>query len=165
MDVIFIGPPGAGKGTQAQILQRELGMRQLSTGDILRRHRSEGTALGRKAQAYMERGDLVPDDVIIAMVEDELRKPGDVLFDGFPRTVAQAEALDALMKKQGRSVGVVLFDIPLNVVYERLTGRWSNAKTGRVYHEKFNPPKAHGIDDEDGSALVQRDDDKPETVR
>lgn len=165
MDVIFLGPPGAGKGTQARILEQRYGIRQLSTGDMLRRHRAEGTELGKKAQAYMDRGDLVPDDVIIGMVERELHKPGGVLFDGFPRTANQARALDELLARQQRPAVAVLFEIPLEMLYERLTGRWSNPKTGRVYHEKFNPPKIAGIDDEDGSALVQREDDKAETVR
>jgi adenylate kinase len=164
MDVIFLGPPGAGKGTQAKILEERHGFRQLSTGDILRAHRRDGTALGKQAQEYMDRGDLVPDEIIIGMVEGELAKGGNVLFDGFPRTVRQAEALDALLQRQKRQAAAVLFDIPLAMVRERLVGRWSNPKTGRVYHEKFNPPKVAGIDDEDGTPLVQRDDDKPETV-
>ncbi|MGH7661150.1 MAG: adenylate kinase [Vulcanimicrobiaceae bacterium] len=165
MDLIFLGPPGAGKGTQAQILQERFGFRQVSTGDMLRAHRRDGTELGKLAQLFMDKGELVPDDIIINMVEEELNKPGDVLFDGFPRTRAQAEALDELLRKRGRSYGVLLFDIPMDLLVERLGGRWSNPKTGRVYHDKFNPPKVDHLDDDDGTPLVQRDDDKPETVR
>lgn len=165
MDLIFLGPPGAGKGTQAKILQKKAGVRQLSTGDILRRHRLEGTALGREAQDYMDRGELVPDDVIVAMVETELAKPGHVLFDGFPRTLAQAHALDALLERNKREVRAILFEMPKEQLVERLSGRWTNPKSGRVYHEKFNPPKVDRVDDEDGSPLIQRPDDKPETVR
>jgi adenylate kinase len=164
MDLIFLGPPGAGKGTQAKILEERYAFKQLSTGDMLRQHRLDGTALGQKAQQYMDSGQLVPDDVIVEMVEEELAKPGEVLLDGFPRTVPQARALDELVKRQGRQVDVVLFEIPLDQLEERLVGRWTNPKTGRVYHEKFNPPPSKGID-ADGTPLVQRDDDKPETIR
>jgi adenylate kinase len=165
MDVIFLGPPGAGKGTQAKRLEERAGIRQISTGDMLRQHRLAGTALGKQAETYMDSGKLVPDAVIIGMVEEELRKPGRVLFDGFPRTIAQAKALDTLLSRSNRDVRAILFEIPKQLLVERLSGRWTNPRTGRVYHEKFNPPKVAGICDEDGSALVQREDDKPETVR
>ncbi|MBV8151725.1 MAG: adenylate kinase [Candidatus Eremiobacteraeota bacterium] len=165
MTVIFLGPPGAGKGTQAQILEERYGVKQLSTGDMLRRHCLEGTELGKKAQVYMDSGQLVPDDLIIAMMEDELLSDESVLLDGFPRTVGQAVALDALLAKQGRSARAVLFEIPMAMLEERLIGRWTNPRTGRVYHEKFSPPKTDRLDDEDGSPLIQREDDKPETVR
>lgn len=165
MDVIFLGPPGAGKGTQAKILEQRLGMRQLSTGDMLRKHRTDGTQLGKEAQRYMDSGALVPDEVMIGMVEEELRTPGSVLFDGFPRTLAQAQALDDLLARNHRDVRAILFEIPKELLVERLSGRWTNPKTGRVYHEKFNPPKVAYVDDEDGTPLVQREDDKPETVR
>lgn len=164
MDLIFLGPPGAGKGTQAKILEERAGIRQLSTGDMLRRHRLAGTELGKKAQPFMDSGALVPDDVIMGMVEEELRKPGGVLFDGFPRTLAQAQALDVLLARNKREVRAILFEIPKDLLIERLGGRWTNPKTGRVYHEKFNPPKVAYVDD-DGTALVQREDDKAETVR
>jgi adenylate kinase len=165
MDLIFLGPPGAGKGTQAKILQKRAGVRQLSTGDILRRHRLNGTTLGREAQDYMDRGDLVPDGLIVAMVEHELSPPGCILFDGFPRTLAQAQALDALLQRNKREVRAILFQMPKELLVERLSGRWTNPKSGRVYHDKFNPPKVDHIDDEDGTPLIQRPDDRPETVR
>jgi adenylate kinase len=147
------------------MLEQRVGIRQISTGDILRQHRREGTPLGKAAQAYMDRGELVPDEVIIGMVEEELRKPGRVLFDGFPRTIAQAKALDALLGRGNRQARAVLFELPKELLVERLSGRWSNPKTGRVYHEKFNPPNVRWVCDEDGTPLVQREDDKPETVR
>jgi adenylate kinase len=167
MDVVFLGPPGAGKGTQAQILERRHGLTQLSTGDLLRKHRSDGTPLGVAAQGYMDRGELVPDALIIAMMEEELdRAQGGVLLDGFPRTVAQAEALDELFaRKNRRPATAVLFDIDPTLLEDRLTGRWTNPRTGRVYNEKFAPPRVPGICDDDGGPLVQRDDDKPETIR
>jgi adenylate kinase len=113
----------------------------------------------------MHRGALVPDELIIRMVEGELRGDAAVVFDGFPRTVAQAEALDSLMDSRGRGLPVaVFFDIPRAKLEERLLGRWTNPRTGRVYHTTFNPSKVHGVDDEDGGPLVQRDDDRPETI-
>jgi adenylate kinase len=164
-DIVLLGGPGAGKGTQAQILQKRFGYRQISTGDLLREHRKTGTELGQAAEGFMQRGDLVPDDLIIKMVEGELRGDAAVLFDGFPRTVAQAEALDAALQSRGRGLpGAVYFEIPRAQLEERLVGRWTNPRTGRVYHERFNPPQSPGIDDEDGGPLVQRDDDKPETI-
>jgi adenylate kinase len=164
-DIVLLGGPGAGKGTQAQILHERFGYRQLSTGDILRGHVKDNTELGRAAQVYMDRGDLVPDDLIIRMVEGELSDGHAVLFDGFPRTVAQAEALDALLQSRGRGLpNAVSFEIPRARLEERLLGRWTNPRSGRVYHEKFNPPRTPGIDDEDGGPLVQRADDKPETI-
>ncbi len=166
MDVVLLGGPGAGKGTQAQILQKHFGYRQISTGDLLREHRNGGTELGKAAEGFMKRGELVPDELIIKMVEGELRDDADVLFDGFPRTVAQAEALDALLDARGRGTpGAVYFQIDRALLEERLRGRWTNPRTGRVYHETFNAPKVAGIDDEDGGPLVQRDDDKPETIK
>lgn len=165
MDVIFLGPPGAGKGTQAKVLESEFGYRQLSTGDLLRAHRAQGTELGKTAQGYMDRGELVPDELIIKMVEGELSGGGKVLFDGFPRTVAQAEALDALLAKLGRSAISILFSIDDAILFDRLTGRWTHAPSGRVYHEKFSPPKTAGKDDVTGEDLMQRPDDKPETIR
>jgi adenylate kinase len=165
-DVILLGGPGAGKGTQAQILQKQFGYRQISTGDLLREHRNKGTELGKAAEAFMKRGDLVPDELMINMVDNELHEGEQVLFDGFPRTAAQAEALDGLLESEGRGLPeAVYFEIPRPLLEERLRGRWTNPRTGRVYHEKFNPPKVAGICDEDGGPLVQREDDKPETIK
>jgi adenylate kinase len=164
--VVFLGPPGAGKGTQAQLLEQRYGARQISTGDILRRHRQHGTALGKEAQAYMDRGDLVPDQLMIKMIEEELG--GDqhgFILDGFPRTVPQAEALDALLERLRLPLtAVLLFAADRSELMKRLAGRWTNPRTGRVYNEVYDPPKKHGIDDEDGGELVQRPDDRPETV-
>ena len=164
-DIVLLGAPGAGKGTQAQILCRQFGYRQISTGELLREHRAKGTELGKAAQAYMKRGDLVPDTLIIKMVEGELEGPGAVLFDGFPRTEPQARALDALLSERGRGLPhAVYFAIARDALEARLLGRWTNPRNGRVYHATFNPPRVAGIDDEDGGPLVQREDDKPETI-
>ncbi len=165
-DVVLLGAPGAGKGTQAQILQKQFGYRQISTGDLLREHRNKGTELGKAAEGYMKRGDLVPDDLIINMVDNELHQGESVLFDGFPRTAAQAQALDALLESEDRGLPeAIYFEISRPLLEERLLGRWTNPRTGRVYHEKFNPPKVAGICDEDGGPLVQREDDKPDTIK
>ncbi len=164
MILVFLGPPGAGKGTQAKILEDRFGYRQISTGDILRRHRSEKTALGLEAQDYMSAGKLVPDDLIIRMMEAELEHVSDAIVDGFPRTIPQAEAFDALLAGKGITPLAVVFDVDYAVLTERITGRWSNPRTGRVYHTTFNPPKVAGIDDEDGGVLVQREDDRPAVV-
>jgi adenylate kinase len=162
--LIFLGPPGAGKGTQAKILEDRFGYRQVSTGDMLRRNRAEKTPLGLEAQSYMDAGKLVPDDLVIRMVEAELANVDNVIVDGFPRTIPQAEAFDALLESKGRKSVAVIFDVDYSVLTERITGRWSNPRTGRVYHEKFSPPKVAGIDDEDGGPLVQRPDDSAEVV-
>jgi adenylate kinase len=165
MNLIFLGPPGAGKGTQAKALEERLGFRQISTGDILRANRREGTPLGREAQGYMDRGELVPDDLIIRMMEPVLDAAGDVILDGFPRTVAQAEALDDLLRRKKKSSVAVLFELDPTVLMERLTGRWTHEKSGRVYHVKHNPPKVSGIDDETGDPLIQRTDDTEDAIR
>jgi adenylate kinase len=162
--LVFLGPPGAGKGTQAKILEDRFGYRQVSTGDILRRHRTEKTPLGLEAQGYMDAGKLVPDDLVIRMVEGELTQTDNVIVDGFPRTIPQAEAFDALLARKGLQSVAVIFDVDPAVLLERITGRWTNQRTGRVYHEKFNPPKVAGIDDEDGGPLVQRPDDAADVV-
>lgn len=166
MRVIFLGPPGAGKGTQAQILQQRFGAKQISTGDILRENRSKGTELGKLAENYMVSGALVPDEVIIKMIEAELQTlDGGFIMDGFPRTVAQAQAFDALLEQHKTPLdAVVLFNADRDTLFTRLTARWTNPRTGRSYNSVTNPPRVAGIDDEDGGPLVQREDDKPETV-
>ena len=164
MILVFLGPPGAGKGTQAKILEERFGYRQISTGDILRRHRAEKTALGLEAQDYMNAGKLVPDGLIIRMMDRELEDAEDVIVDGFPRTIAQAQAFEALLTAKGLKPLAVVFDVDYAVLTERITGRWSNPRTGRVYHTLFNPPKVAGIDDEDGGPLIQREDDKASVV-
>lgn len=166
MRLIFLGPPGAGKGTQAQLLEQRFGVKQISTGDILRENRKQGTELGKLAESYMNSGALVPDEVIIKMIEAELDKlQGGFIMDGFPRTVAQAEAFDALLQEKGLGLdGVVLFNADRPTLVTRLTARWTNPRTGRTYNSVTNPPRVAGICDEDGGPLVQRDDDKAETV-
>jgi adenylate kinase len=166
MRLIFLGPPGAGKGTQAQILQQRFGVKQISTGDILRENRNAGTQLGKLAEQYMLSGQLVPDEVIIKMIEAELNKlSGGFIMDGFPRTVAQAQAFDALLEKRRTPLdAVVLFNADRDTLFTRLTARWVNPRTGRSYNSVTNPPRVAGIDDEDGGPLVQREDDKAETV-
>jgi adenylate kinase len=166
MRLIFLGPPGAGKGTQARILEQRYGARQISTGDILREHRQNGTELGKQAEGFMKRGELVPDELIVKMIEGELAgKNGGFIMDGFPRTVAQAQAFDDLLERLGMTLdGVVLVDADRDTLFTRLTARWTNPRTGRTYNSLTNPPKVAGIDDEDGGPLVQREDDKPETV-
>lgn len=166
MRLIFLGPPGAGKGTQAQLLERRFGAKQISTGDILRENRKQGTELGKLAESYMNSGALVPDEVIIKMIEAELAKlRGGFIMDGFPRTVAQAQAFDALLQEKNLGLdGVVLFNADRPTLVTRLTSRWTNPRTGRTYNSVTNPPRVAGICDEDGGPLVQRDDDKPETV-
>jgi adenylate kinase len=164
MILVFLGPPGAGKGTQAKVLEDRFGYRQISTGDILRRNRSEGTPLGKEAQGYMDSGQLVPDDLIIRMMEAELAHVENAIIDGFPRTIPQAEAFSTLLKAKGIVPVAVIFDVDYSVLTERITGRWSNPRTGRVYHTVHNPPNVAGIDDEDGGPLIQRDDDKAEVV-
>jgi adenylate kinase len=165
VNLIFLGPPGAGKGTQAKALEERFGYRQISTGDILRANVRNGTPLGVEAKGYMDRGELVPDDLIIRMMDAELDQKGDVILDGFPRTVPQAEALDDLLARKHRSAVAVLFDVDKNVLIDRLTGRWTHPSSGRVYHERNAPPKVAGIDDLSGEPLIQREDDKEETIR
>lgn len=166
MRLIFLGPPGAGKGTQARILEQRFGVKQISTGDILREHRAAGTNLGKQAEGYMQRGELVPDDLIVDMIAHELsRNPTGFVLDGFPRTVAQAQAFDAMLAREGWALdGVVLFETNRETLVSRLSARWSNPRSGRTYNSLTNPPKVSGVCDDDGGPLIQRVDDLPETV-
>jgi adenylate kinase len=166
--VVLLGPPGAGKGTQAQIVSEKLKLPHISSGDIFRENLKAQTDLGKLAKGYMDRGELVPDDVTIAMIRERLSRPdaaNGALLDGFPRTPAQAQALDAILKDFGSQLnGVPYIKVPEDVLVERLTGRWTCRAEGHVFHEKFNPSRKAGICDFDGSELYQRDDDKAETV-
>ena len=165
MRLILLGAPGAGKGTQANFIKEKYNIPQISTGDMLRAAIKEGTELGLAAKKVMDAGQLVSDDIIIGLVKERLQQPdcaNGYLFDGFPRTIAQAEA----MKDNGIVVDYVLeIDVPDEMIVERMSGRRSHPASGRVYHTKFNPPKAEGVDDITGEPLVQRDDDKEETVK
>ncbi len=167
--IVLLGAPGAGKGTQAKILAQKTGLPHISSGDIFRENLKNQTELGKVAQQYMERGDLVPDDVTIAMIRDRLSRPDcarGAILDGFPRTPAQAEALDAILADLGGKVGVVPFiEVPEDELVERLSGRLICKAQGHIFHKKFNPPKVPGVCDYDGSELYQREDDKPEVVR
>jgi adenylate kinase len=169
MDVILFGPPGAGKGTQAQRLLAVYGMPQISTGDILRQAVKDGTPLGLKAKPLMETGKLVPDDLVIGIVEERLKRQDcreGFVLDGFPRTVAQAQALDAMLAKLGRRIDHVLsLEVPLEVAVQRLSGRRSCPKDGRVYHVTEAPPAKSGVCDACGTALTQRPDDREDVVR
>ena len=165
--IVMLGPPGAGKGTQAKILAEKLGLVHISTGDLFRENLSKETELGKLASSFMVKGELVPDDVTIAMVKERLSRPDcakGAVMDGFPRTPAQAEAFEALLAEIDGKVDLVPFiSVPNEVLVERLSGRWmSHAE--RVYHAQHNPPKVKWVDDVDGSPLYQRDDDQPETV-
>lgn len=165
--IVMLGPPGAGKGTQAKILAEKLGLVHISTGDLFRENLSQETELGKLASSFMVKGELVPDDVTIAMVKERLSRPDcakGAVMDGFPRTPAQAEAFETLLAEIDGKVDLVPFiSVPNEVLVERLSGRWMS-HMGRVYHALYNPPKVMWVDDVDGSPLYQRDDDKPETV-
>jgi adenylate kinase len=167
--VLLVGPPGAGKGTQATAVSRELGVPHLASGNLFRAAMEAGTPLGNEAKQYMERGELVPDETTIRLVMEELAKPDKargVVLDGFPRTVAQARALDASLAAQGERVNRVIFiDVPDEELVKRLSGRWVCPTCGTPYHEVSEPPKVPGRCDREGDALVQRDDDRPEVVR
>jgi len=165
MRLILLGGPGAGKGTQANLIKNRYQIPQISTGDMLRAALKEGTELGLKAKEYMDAGKLVPDDVIIGLVKERLKAADcrkGFLFDGFPRTIPQADA----MKEAGVPIeAVVDIDVPDAEIIKRMSGRRVHLASGRTYHVVFNPPKVEGKDDETGEPLIQRDDDKEETVR
>jgi len=167
--VVLLGPPGAGKGTQAKILARETGLVHVSSGDLFREHLSQQTELGKLARSYMDRGELVPDEVTIQMIRERLERPdcqAGAILDGFPRTTVQADALEALLQEHHARVDLVpLITAPLEVLVDRLGGRWTCRTQGHVYHEKYNPPRQPGRCDIDGSELYQRDDDRSETVQ
>jgi adenylate kinase len=167
--LILLGAPGAGKGTQAEILHQEFGLAHISSGDLFRENVSKQTPLGVLAKSYMDKGELVPDGVTIQMVMERIARPDcakGVVFDGFPRTVAQAEALkEALAKQRKKITGVLLVAVRDELLIERLTARWTCPLCGSVYNVLSNPPKASGQCDKDGSTLTQRDDDKPDTVK
>jgi len=165
MRLILLGPPGAGKGTQANFIREKFGIAQISTGDMLRAAVKAGTPLGVAAKKVMDAGQLVSDDIIIGLVEERLKAPDcarGYLFDGFPRTIPQAEA----MKSAGLAIDRVLeIDVPDEEIIARMSGRRVHPASGRTYHVKFNPPKREGRDDLTGEPLIQRDDDREETVR
>jgi adenylate kinase len=167
--IVLLGPPASGKGTQAAQLREALGLPHVASGDLFRENLKNETDLGRKAKAFMDRGELVPDDVTIAMVMDRLGRPdcaNGALLDGFPRTIAQAEALDGALAAQSHKIGVVPnIAVPDEVLVERVSGRRLCRTCGESYHVKFNPPRQPGVCDNDGGELYQRDDDNPETVR
>ncbi len=169
MTIILLGPPGIGKGTQAKMLVDATGMWHVSSGDLLRAARKEGTELGRRAQAFMDAGELVPDSLIIEMVAehlDTLPASQDIVFDGFPRTEAQAEALVPVLRDRGRMVnGVVVLEGDDEVIVKRLAGRRSCVDCGTVYNVHFTPPTSAGVCDRCGGELAQRPDDEPATVR
>ena len=169
LNLILLGPPGAGKGTQAARLVEDFDVPYFATGDILRAAVKEASDLGKRAKEYMDRGDLVPDDLICAAIVERVERPeaaDGFLLDGFPRTIGQAEALEAQLAKLERTLtAVVLIDAPDEEVIRRLSGRRVCVKNGHVYHVEFDPPKHEDVCDQDGSRLVQRDDDKPETIK
>ena len=167
--IVLLGPPGVGKGTQAKILSERSGLAHISSGDLFRENLKNQTELGKLAQTYMTKGELVPDDVTIAMIRERLSRPdckNGAILDGFPRTPAQADALENMLHEFSGQVDVVPFiTADENILVERLSGRWTCRANGHVFNEKFNPEKVRGICDFDGSELYQRDDDKVETVK
>jgi len=167
--IVLLGPPASGKGTQAARLREALNLPHVASGDLFRENLKNETELGLQAKVYIDRGELVPDDVTIAMVMERLDQPdclNGALLDGFPRTIAQAEALDQALAALGHKISLVLYiTAPDGVLTERVSGRRLCRVCGESYHVRFNPPERHGVCDKDGGELYQRDDDKPETVR
>jgi adenylate kinase len=166
--IVLLGPPGSGKGTQAKRISQAMEVPHISSGDLFRMNIRNATELGELANQYIRNGELVPDDVTIAMIKDRLQRADcseGAILDGFPRTPAQADALDEIADGLDGNVSDVVFvEVPEETLVERLSGRWMS-RAGRVYHTIYNPPKREGIDDEDGTPLYQREDDRPETVR
>jgi len=169
LNLILLGPPGAGKGTQAQRLVEDFDLPYYATGDILREAVKDGSELGREAKTYMDAGDLVPDEVICKVIMERVDSPeaaDGFLLDGFPRTLGQAEALEgALERRSRRLTAALMIDAPDEEVIRRLSGRRICVKNQHLYHVEFDPPKREGVCDQDGSRLIQREDDKPETVK
>ncbi|WP_019138777.1 MULTISPECIES: adenylate kinase [Peptoniphilus] len=169
MKLVILGPPGAGKGTQAEYIVEKYNIPHISTGDIFRENIKNNTELGKEAKSYMDKGLLVPDDLVIALVEDRLNKDDakeGFLLDGFPRTVAQAVSLDSILdKNDDKLTKVINISVDPEILIERAVGRRVCKTCGMTYHVKFNPPKEEGICDKDGTKLIQRDDDTEETVK
>ena len=167
LNLILLGPPGAGKGTQAARLREDFGLPYIGTGDLLREHREQQSELGQKAQEYMARGDLVPDELVIAMIVEKIEDEGrdGFLLDGFPRTIPQADALNEELERRSRRLtATLLVDAPDEVVVRRLSGR-RVCSNGHVYHVETDPPKQEGVCDQDGKPLFRRDDDDPEKIK
>jgi adenylate kinase len=166
--IVLLGPPGVGKGTQAKVLSEKTSLIQVSSGDLFRENLKNETELGKLAKSYMDKGELVPDDVTIGMVRERLSRPdcmAGAILDGFPRTPVQAEALESMLAGfNGRVDLVPYISADESVLVERISGRWTCRANGHIYHEKFNPPAHAGICDQDGSELYQREDDKYDTV-
>jgi adenylate kinase len=164
--IIFLGPPGAGKGTQAERLAEDLKIKKISTGDILREAVAKGTELGRRAKSYMERGELVPDEIILGIIEGAINDEEGFILDGFPRNINQAKALDEMLSRKGLNITHVIFlDVPDEEIIKRIAYRRVCLKCGAVYNLIFNPPKEDEICNNCGSKLVQREDDREEVVR
>jgi len=167
--IVMVGAPGAGKGTQADLISARLGLPKIASGDLFRDNLQRQTELGQLAKAYMDRGELVPDDVTVRMVAERLSRPDcaqGAVLDGFPRNIAQAQALEAILQERGEAVRLVPYiRVSEAELLDRLSGRWMCRAAQHAYHERNNPPKVPGVCDLDGSPLYQRDDDKPETVR
>lgn len=167
--LVLLGPPGVGKGTQAKILSERTGLAHISSGDLFRENIKNQTELGMLAQTYMNKGELVPDDITIGMIRERLTRPDcevGAILDGFPRTPAQADALEAMLEEfKGHVDAVPFISAEEDVLVERLSGRWTCRANGHIFNEKFNPPRETGVCDFDGSELYQRDDDKAETVK
>jgi adenylate kinase len=169
MFLILLGPPGTGKGTQAKVIAEKLGLAHISTGEMFREAAAKGTPLGLKAKAYMERGDLVPDEVTVGMIEERIQQPDaarGAIFDGFPRTLEQARALNAALARRGSTVDLALHITTSDEeIIRRLSGRWLCRNCGEIYHDSTRPPRQAGVCDACGGALYQREDDKPEVAR